>query len=134
MLDTKKFFVHQREVACIVGGTVTEFARRTAAHATCMQLTVTTPTHCRLGGVSRQPEIPLAKPLIQAKSAGRRRKTVRTGKGEVTAGHIPLLAKDNNVQLNERYILPARQPNNSTKRTHSLQKNSQKGLQNGCKW
>ena len=63
---------------------------------------------------------------VQATSAGRRRKTGR-GKGKVSAGRTPLLARDTN-------FLPVKRVNNSVKRPHSLNTNCQKGQQNGGKW
>ena len=71
---------------------------------------------------------------IQAKSAGRRKKTVSRGKGKVMAGRKPLQARDMNVETNERYFLPIRKVNNSIKRPHSLSRNCQNGQQNGGKW
>ena len=70
---------------------------------------------------------------IQAKSAGRRRKTATRGKAAVTAGWAPNTLQVK-LSLQEKYSLPIRQRNRSTKKLHSLAQNIAKGQQNAGKW
>ena len=70
---------------------------------------------------------------IQAKSAGRRRKTATRGKAAAIAGRVPNASR---VKLSsqDKYFLPVRQRNSSTKKLHSLSRNISKGQQNAGKW
>ena len=71
---------------------------------------------------------------IQAKPAGRQRKTVSRGKAAVTAGCTPF-ASQVKALSKEMYFLPVRQRNNSTKKPYILlQRTFQKAskmLENG---
>ena len=70
---------------------------------------------------------------IQAKSAGRRRKTATRGKAAATAGRAPNTSQVK-LSLQKKYFLPIRQRNRSTKKPHSLAQNVAKGQQNAGKW
>ena len=93
----------------------------------CFGGTVTT----RQGGVLRRGRrIP-----IQAKSAGRRRKTISRGKAVAIQGRAPAgaLCKQRSASQ-DKYFLPIKQHNSSIKRPHSLKENIAKGQQNAGKW
>ncbi len=71
---------------------------------------------------------------IQAKSAGRRRKTLSRGKAPAAPGRVPAGAARKEMARDDRYFIPGRQKNNSVKRLHSLQDNIRMGQQNAGKW
>jgi hypothetical protein len=73
---------------------------------------------------------------IQAKSAGRRRKSLRRGKAATALGRAPSSITDskNIVNSGNKYFLPIRQRNRSIRREHSLKDSTSKGHQNAGKW